>query len=107
MVYSLDPRCNCQLGSSPAPRSASRRKSARSPADATGGGVAGGGGPGGPSCNITTGGNSRLFNDFVCERRQRRRNFESCRFRGLKIDDELVARRLFDREVCGFRALED
>src|SRR5262245_4623002 len=48
-----------------------------------------------------------LFNNLVRPQQQRRRDGEAKGLRGFQIDDQLELGRLLDREVGGFRALED
>jgi hypothetical protein len=48
-----------------------------------------------------------LFNYLICERNQPRRNSESKRFGGLKIDHEFVFGRLKNWQIGWLRAFED
>src|SRR5271165_332875 len=50
---------------------------------------------------------SASLDDLVGERKDRARDREAERLRGLEVDRQFESRRLLDRQIGGFRALED
>src|SRR5687767_3837148 len=48
-----------------------------------------------------------LLDQLVRPQEQRPRKFQAERLRGLEVDDQLEARGLIDRQICGLRALQN
>jgi hypothetical protein len=66
-----------------------------------------GSGPRGAASKLRTTLNARLLDDLVRAQQQRLRNRQSKCFGGFEVDDQLQLGRLLDREVGGFRTLDD
>jgi hypothetical protein len=63
--------------------------------------------PGRPLSDICRAANCSLFDYLIGEREQRRGNLEAERLGGLEVDNEFELCRLQDRQIGGFRSLEN